>query len=78
MSSELRLENVDDRLVERLRERALRHGRSIEAEHRHILREALEAEDVTFDELSAQLRVLTSDRRHTPAEVLLRESRSER
>jgi antitoxin FitA len=75
----LHVRNLDDDLILRLRRRAARHGRSIEAEHREILRQALSAEvDPTFDDLAAQLRKLTAGRRQTPSEALLRESRDER
>ncbi|WP_246792300.1 FitA-like ribbon-helix-helix domain-containing protein [Burkholderia perseverans] len=37
----LLVRNVDDGLVQRLRERAAAHGRSAEAEHREILAKAL-------------------------------------
>ncbi|HEY2048420.1 MAG TPA: hypothetical protein VGH03_03705 [Caulobacteraceae bacterium] len=79
MSGALHVRNLDDDLILRLRRRAARHGRSIEAEHREILRQALSAEvDPTFDDLAAQLRKLTAGRRQTPSESLLRESREER
>ena len=38
----LTVRNLDDDLVRKLRIRAAEHGRSAEAEHREILREALE------------------------------------
>jgi plasmid stability protein len=62
-----------------LKRRAARHGRSTEAEHREILRQAL-ATDVepSFDTLAAELRKLTRHRKQTPSEVLLRESREQR
>jgi plasmid stability protein len=41
---QLVVRNVDARLVGALKRRAARHGRSAEAEHREILRHALEAE----------------------------------
>ncbi|ODV42498.1 DNA-binding protein [Cupriavidus sp. UYMMa02A] len=37
----LLVRNIDDCLVQRLRERAASHGRSAEAEHREILSKAL-------------------------------------
>jgi plasmid stability protein len=40
----LTIRNVDPELREELRVRAARHGRSMEAELRHILKEALGAE----------------------------------
>ena len=79
MPGNLQVRNLDDDIVLRLKRRAARHGRSVEAEHREILRQALSAEaDPTFDNLAAQLRALTEGRRQTPSEVLLRESRDER
>ncbi len=38
---QLLVRNLDDELVHRLKMRAARHGRSMEAEHRKILKEAL-------------------------------------
>jgi plasmid stability protein len=71
--------NLDDDVLAKLKRRAVRHGRSAEAEARYILAQALSAEaDLGFEDLAAQLRALTSGRRHTPAEVLLRESSEER
>jgi plasmid stability protein len=71
--------NLDDDLITRLKRRARRHGRSTEAEHREILRQALASEDETsFDKLAADLRRLTKGRKQTPSEELLREGREER
>lgn len=79
MAGALIVRNLDDELVVRLRQRAARHGRSVEAEHREILRHALSAEvDPSFDDMAARLRQLTKGRKHTPAETLLREGREER
>lgn len=41
MPGQLIVRNLEDELVEALRKRAKRHGRSAEAEHRLILRAAL-------------------------------------
>ncbi len=38
---QLIVRNLDDEIVARLRQRAAKHGRSTEAEHREILREVL-------------------------------------
>ena len=79
MPSSLSVRNLDDDLVARLKRRAARHGRSAEAEHREILRQALSSEtDATFEDLAAQLRALTKGRSHTPAEQLLRDDRDGR
>ena len=79
MAGNLSVRNVDDTLIARLRRRAARHGQSAEAEVRDILRQVLEGEaEIDFERLAADLRQLTAGRRHTPAEMLLRESRDER
>jgi plasmid stability protein len=79
MASQLHVRNLDDETVARLKRRAARHGRSVEAEHREILRQALSTDVVPdFDSLAAELRALTAGRRQTPSEVLQREGRDER
>jgi antitoxin FitA len=70
----LHVRNIDETLILRLKHRAARHGRSMEAEHREILRQALAVDDEpSFDNLAAELRKLTQARAQTPAEQLLRE-----
>lgn len=79
MAGSLHVRNLEDEIITRLKRRAARHGRSAEAEHREILRQALAGEiEPSFDELAAKLRELTKARRHTPAEALMREGREER
>ncbi|RWE75354.1 hypothetical protein [Mesorhizobium sp.] len=79
MAGNLHVRNLDDDLIAKLKMRAARHGRSAEAEHREILRQALENEiEPSFDELAARLRRLTAQRKQTPSEVLLRQGRDER
>jgi antitoxin FitA len=79
MPGNLHVRNLDDELIARLKRRAARHGRSAEAEHREILRQALaQEEDSSFEKLAAELRKLTKGRKQTPSEVLLREGRRER
>ncbi|TKT69508.1 hypothetical protein [Aquamicrobium sp. LC103] len=79
MPGNLHVRNLDDELIVKLKIRAARHGRSAEAEHREILRQALQAEvEPTFDDLALDLRRLTASRQQTPSEVLLREGRDER
>ncbi len=79
MPASLHVRNLDEDLVARLKRRAARHGRSAEAEHREILRQALSTEaEPSFEELAAQLRALTAGRRQTPSEELLRQMREER
>jgi antitoxin FitA len=79
MPGNLHVRNLDDDLIARLKRRAVRHGRSTEAEHREILRQALASEiEPSFESLAADLRRLTKDRKQTPSEALLREGRDER
>lgn len=79
MAKSLLVRNVDDELVRQLKLRAARHNRSAEAEHREILKQALAGESKeSFQEIAARMRERTRGRHHTPAEVLLRESRDER
>lgn len=79
MAGSLHVRNVDEDLIRKLKGRAARHGRSAEAEHREILRQALQfEEEVDFFELASRLREMTNARAHTPAEALQRDGRDER
>ncbi len=79
MAGNLHVRNLEPELIARLKRRAARHGRSVEAEHREILRQALAGEgELAFDELAAQLRQMTAVRQQTPSEELLRQGRDER
>ncbi|WP_298137132.1 hypothetical protein [Acidiferrobacter sp.] len=79
MAGNLHVRNLDDELIARLKRRAARHGRSAEAEHREILRQALAGEaETSFETLACELRKLTGHRSHTPSEILLREGRDAR
>ena len=79
MAGDLHVRNLDADLIARLKRRAARHGRSTEAEHREILRQALAGElEVSFETLAADLRKVTRRRKQTPSELLLREGRDER
>ena len=79
MAGNLHVRNLEDDLIARLKRRAARHGRSTEAEHREILRQALASEEEnSFEKLAADLRRLTKRRKQTPSEVLVREGRAER
>ena len=77
--AQLIVRNLDEELVLRLKRQAAEHGRSAEAEHREILRQALAEEPRrSFKELAAQVRAMTAGRPQIPAEVLLHEAREER
>jgi plasmid stability protein len=79
MAGNLRVRKLNEDLIAKLKRRAARHGRSTEAEHREILRQALAGEvEPSFDTLATELRKLTKRRKQTPSEVLLRAGRDER
>lgn len=78
MPGRLNVRNLDEDLIRRLKARAAQNGRSAEAEHREILRQALAGESSeTWEEKAARLRAMTADRPQTPSEILQRESRDE-
>ena len=57
MGGSLHVRNLEDEIIARLKRRAARHGRSAEAEHREILRQALAGEEETpFEQVAAELR----------------------
>jgi antitoxin FitA len=75
----LLVRNLDDELIARLKLRAERNQRSMEAEHREILQQALgSGPRACFKEIAAKLRTMTQGRDHTPSEDLLRKGREER
>lgn len=77
--SDLVLRGLDDHLKQSLRERAAQHGRSMNAELKEILREALEWPQQNpheeFLRLAAISRAMTAGTPQTPSEILVRESR---
>jgi plasmid stability protein len=56
---QLIVRGLDDRLIQTLKQRAARAGRSAEAEHRLILEQALRPETETFAAAAARLRART-------------------
>ena len=63
MTRQLIVRNVDDGVVRALKRRATMHGRSAEAEHREILRDALSAdmERASFKNALAGMPAVGSD-----------------
>jgi plasmid stability protein len=72
---QLLVRNVDDDLIRRLKERAVAHGRSAEAEHRIILEQALQAGGESFAQRAARWRRLTAGRETTDSAELIRADR---
>jgi plasmid stability protein len=58
--AQILVRNMEDRLKARLQRRAKRNGRSMEAEAREILRDALNAEDVRPRKLGSEIVALFS------------------
>ena len=78
--AQLLVRGVDEETVARLKARAAANGRSVEAEHREILRAVLDDDpQAEFRRLAALSRAATAPYRgqQTPAEVLQRETREE-
>ena len=75
----INVRQLDEDVVERLKRRAALNDRSLEGEARHILKDAAEddmaAKRASFLTMADRLRRKTEGRRHTPAEVLIREDR---
>ncbi len=75
---QLLVRDVPRDIVDELKHRAARNGRSAEAEHRAILEGALKTGRADFWERAAKLREATKGRITTPSEVLIREDRDRR
>ncbi len=75
----INVRQLDDDVVDRLKRRASSNNRSLEGEVRHVLECAADddmaAKRAAFRETMKRLRPLTEGRKHTPAEVLIREDR---
>ncbi len=71
---QLIVRGLDDRLIQSLKLRAARAGRSAEAEHRAILEEVLKPELEPFAEAAARLRARTPPQA-TDSSELIRQDR---
>ena len=75
----INVRRLDKDVVDRLKRRASLNNRSLEGEARHILQCAADdnmaAKRAAFLDAMKRLRPLTEGRKHTPAEVLIREDR---
>ena len=76
--AQLLVRGVPQDVVEALKRRAAKHGRSAEAEHRLILADALKAGRSGFLERAAKLRAETRGRVLTDSTNLIRQARDER
>jgi antitoxin FitA len=80
MMGQLTVRKVDDDIVRRLKLRAAEHGRSAEAEHREILRQALLPEKTSVDEWRRRAQALSEKIGPMPDESwkIIRKFRDER
>lgn len=67
---QLIVRGLDDVLIQALKQRAARVGRSAEAEHRAILEQALRSESETFAEAAARLRARTPPQATDSADLI--------
>ena len=76
----INVRQLDDGVVKRLQRRASLNNRSLEGEVRHILEctaeDDMASKRAAFLAASDRLRRKTEGRKHTPAEVLIREDRA--
>lgn len=76
--SQLLVRNIPDNLVQALKERAAKHGRSAEAEHRAILEETLKVQAEDFWEKARQSRERTRGMNLGDSTDIIREWRDRR
>jgi plasmid stability protein len=67
---QLLVRGLDDKVIDTLKRRAARSGRSVEAEHRAVLERALAPEIETFVEAAARLRARTPTQTTDSAEII--------
>jgi plasmid stability protein len=72
---QLIVRDLDDALIRRLKERAAKHGISMEAEHRRLLEESLAPAPDSFFARAAALRAETRGTVQTDSAELLRADR---
>ena len=77
--AKINVRQLNDGVVQKLKQRAAGNDRSLEREARHILTRAVEdeiaAKREAFRTLAAKLRRKTKGRAQTPSEVLIRKDR---
>jgi len=67
---QLIVRGLDDRIIQSLKRRAARHGRSAEAEHRALLEQALRSDTEPFAEAAARLRARTPPQTSDSADLI--------
>ena len=69
------IRDLDERTVERLKARALRNGRSLQAELQLIVERAAAMDIVESQNVAARIRRKLSDRKHSDSASLLADDR---
>ena len=67
---QLLVRGLDDRIIQTLKQRAARSGRSVEAEHRALLEQVLGPEVEAFADAAARLRLQSPPQRTDSADLL--------
>ena len=70
---QLIVRGLDERLIQSLKQRAARAGRSAEAEHRRILEAALRQDQESFADLAARMRGRSSAQAVDSADLIRRD-----
>jgi plasmid stability protein len=74
---EILVRNLDRQLIERLKERADRNGRSLQAEVKTILERSIETPSVAeFRKMALKVQRKLARRRHSDSAALIREDRA--
>jgi plasmid stability protein len=69
------IRDLDERVVETLKARAARNGRSLQAELQMIVERAAAADVVESRTVAARIRRMLSDRKHSDSAALLADDR---
>jgi len=69
------IRNLDDRIVNRLKKRARRNERSLQAELQSIVERAAVADVIESRDLAARIRRKLRDRKHSDSAAMLAEDR---
>lgn len=70
------VKNVDERILEKLRDRARENGRSLQNELIQMFRIFVESDDLSDEERASQIKESLRGRKFSDSAVLLREDRN--
>jgi plasmid stability protein len=75
MMAKVLIRDLDERVVDRLKKRAARNGRSLQAELQMIVERAAATDIVESREVAARIRRKLADRKHSDSATLLADDR---